>query len=657
MQIRILAGCKRLLMAVAIASLIIAPAGAAAPVSKAKPASGTPMTSGNGQDQQVDARVNGTEPIMYARPENTWPYATGPVYGMVDPSNWGASGVLHTQVGSFDLTRGMPNLPNELRTRIQLDEMPTQHVVMQVHREAFYDGTLDELKQTIVAQGGAVLGEIPVAAFIVKMTGAAHLAVKDSPAIVTIVPYEPAFKLSPSIGRVPLLDAAKAASSVYTLKVQIFQGESIQAVSAALTDLGVRVNGNYSDIILVDADRTKLAEIASIDAVFSVEEVIPVFLMSEETTTTVQSGKWNNGATPYTDAGVDGGGLNKASQSDDQLLAILDNGIQFDAGDLSNTSTDPGLDVNGLPIAGHRKVAFYGTTAPFGGSGDLLGCDGNTTSGVTHGHTVAVVALGNATRVPGSYGTPYHGTDASGNFWGLDGLAPKARLIAYDGQVTPLTGRCDDVTQIPVPLVGITPLDPGDLSLLLPDAYAKGARIVNFSWGSVDNLYDTNAGKIDSFLIANSDAMVFVAAGNAGRDKNADRIPDPNTIGQPATAKNIICVGASRNADDLGNVNLPDTRWPLSGNGPATINSARIAPLVVCASRRTSVHAPDAIVAGSRSRISRVSVTYAATISRSASRSSPIWDSTFEKSTTLRTGATADASARNRSSRRIGFET
>ena len=116
---------------------------------------------------------------------------------------------------------------------------------------------------------------------------------------------------------------------------------------------------------------------------------------------------------------------------------------------------------------------------------------------MTHGHSVAAVALGNATNVPGSYGTAWRGVDGSGNFWGLDGVAPKARLIAYDGQITPLSGRCDDVTQIdPFP----TALDVGNLYTApstgsLPDGYTKGARVINFSWGSIDNTFDTNAGE------------------------------------------------------------------------------------------------------------------------------------------------------------------
>jgi hypothetical protein len=570
------------MMAVAIASLIVAPVGAAAPESKAKPTSATPLAQ-TGEAPQVDAKAKVAEPILYARPDFAWPFASGPVYGTVDAESWGTAGVLHTQVGSFDLTRGTPNVPRELQAVNRLDKSASQHFIIQVRPDAFTDGSFDELKRTVVAQGGSFVGEMPVAAFIVRMTPAAHIAVKDSPAVIALVPYQPAFKLSPEIGRAPLLDARRASSNVYILKVKLFPLEDATAVAASLTALGIDVKQTVGDRIEVEADRRQLAAIANLDAVYMIEEDVPVFLMSEETSTTVQTGKWNNGATPYTDAGVDGGGLDKALQSDDQILAILDNGIQIDAGDLSNTSTDPGLDINGLPIAGHRKVAFYGTTAPFGGQGDLLGCDSSTTSGVTHGHTVAAVALGNATRVPVAYGTGYHGTDGSGNFWGLDGVAPKARLVAYDGQVTPLTGRCDDVTQVPSPFLGLSPLYPGTLSTLLPNAYSKGARTINFSWGKVQNVYEEFATDTDAFLVANSDAMVFVAAGNAGRDKDGDRVPDPNTIGAPATAKNIICVGASSNADDLGDSNLPSRRWPNSSNGPALPgpNLPRIAPLLM----------------------------------------------------------------------------
>jgi hypothetical protein len=587
MQTRFLAGWKRLMMALAIASLVVAPVRAAAPVSKVQPGSSTPLISGS-VGRAADDNGRGMEPVLYPRSTYVWPYSTGPVYGNVDTAHWRDAGVLHTSVGSFDLTRGVPNLPGELKSGNRLNVVGSQYFLLQVRPEALTSGTFDRMKTQITSAGGTIIAQMPVAAFIVKMTPAAFEVLRNAEAILALEPYHPAFKLSPEIGRVPLMDAVKATSSVYSLVLRLFPGESSAAVTNSLLALGGHVTASYGDKVFVDIDRSKLAAVAGLDAVYMINENLPVLSMSEEMSTTIQTGRWNNGATPYNDAGIDGGGLLKdpavGYQADDQLLMVLDTGIQMDAADLSNTRVDPGLDVNGLPIAGHRKVAFYGTTNAFGGSGDLLGCDGATTSGVTHGHAVAVVALGNATKVPASYGAGWTAIDGGGNSWGLDGVAPKARLIAYDAQVTPLTGRCDDPTQ--------GNIAPGDLYTspsggVLPDGYSKGARIVNFSWGVAANTYDTNAGDIDQFLNDYSDAMVFIAAGNTGRDTNGDRIPDPATIGAPGTAKNGITVGASQTSDDFGDPDLPNARWSRSSNGPANGGAAatpltgRISPLLM----------------------------------------------------------------------------
>jgi hypothetical protein len=266
MQIRNLAGFKRLLMAVAIASLIMAPGGAVTAAPKAKPAGAptsgaTPMSGVNGV-QQADEASSAPAPILYARPDVSWPYSSGPVYGTVEASRWSDSGVLHTQVGSFDLTRGTLNLPTELRARQEIDMDGYKYVVLQVRPEAFTNGSFDDLKRTIVENGGSIVGEMPVAAFLVRMTFGANNAVKDSPSVIAILPYEPAFKLSPQIGRVPLLDPIKAASSVYSLKIQLFPGESVDAVSASLAAIGGQVKGHYSDTPLGDGDRSKLGAIA-----------------------------------------------------------------------------------------------------------------------------------------------------------------------------------------------------------------------------------------------------------------------------------------------------------------------------------------------------------------------------------------------------------
>jgi hypothetical protein len=442
---------------------------------------------------------------------------------------------------------------------------------------------------------------MPVGAFVVKMNKGVQSSLEHSRSIIALFPYPPAFKLSPTIGQLPLPDPARAASSNYTLKLQVFPGEVAESIQGELAAIGARIIKSFGDSVVIQVDRSKLADVASIDAVFHVEESMPLYMFSEETSCVMQTGKWGNGATPYTDAGVDGGGLKKTLasdgatyQDDDQILMIIDNGIEVDAGDLSDTKTSSGFDASltNHVIAGHRKIAFYGTTNAFGGTGDLLGCDGPTTSGVTHGHTVAVVALGNASRVDlptyDPTGDAWHATDAAGISWGLDGVAPKARLIAYDAQVTPFTGRCDDITQIPGTLgAGNSVLDPGPSLYTAPatgalaDGYAKGARISNLSWGSVDpSPNDAYTNQIDKFLVDFSDAMVFVASGNTGRDKNGDRIPDR----RPSARRDGKEQHLRQRFEQRGRSRRQGPRrrrWPNSSNGPASANSGRIAPLLM----------------------------------------------------------------------------
>jgi hypothetical protein len=573
MQIRILVGCKRLVTAAAVAALLAVPANAAQGL-KAKTGAesgGTASITPQSKEPAPAART-----VLYPRSNYVWPFASGPMYGTVENARWRSPGVLHMQVGSFDLTRGMPNFPPALVTTNKLATLGTQHFLLQVDPEAFTNGMFDQMRSTINAQGGAIVGEMPVGAFIVRMTPAAFDAVRGLGSVIALEPFHPAFKISPDLGRNPLADPVKAVSSVYSLGLRLHPGQDAQAATAALAAIGVTVKRGDVQTLHVDADRTKLAAIAGIDAIQAIYEDLPITLRSEETTTTVQTGRWNNGATPYTDAGIDGGGADKVSFADDQLLMVLDNGIQLDAGDLSNTRTDG---ASTTPVGNsHRKVQFYGTTNPFGGLGDLLGCDNTSTSGFTHGHMVSIVALGNATRVPAGYGTGWQAKDLQGNPWDLDGIAPRARLIAYDAGLTPTSGNCDDPRH--------DGLDPGTLYTApaggsLGDGYTKGARVVNFSWGSAANTYTGYPQDIDRFLADKGDAIVFVSAGNDGRDADTNSIPDAGTLGTPATFKNGIAVGASANANDQFNVNTPNSRSNLSGVGPATAASGRVQPILM----------------------------------------------------------------------------
>jgi len=457
MQIRNLGGGKRLLMAAAIASLIAAPLVAATGTSGprgVKPGSG-PQAA---QVQTPEDAPRVGPAVLFPRSNYVWPFASGPIYGQVEPAKASSAGVLHTRVGSFDLTRGMPNLPPELRKGNMLATLGSQYFLLQVNPESFRDGSFDDIKGIVTAQGGAIIQEMPVGGFIVRMTQGAYGAIKGLPSLIALEPYQPAFKISPEVGRIPLPDPIRAVSDVYSLEIQLFPGEDAARVAKAISDLGGRVVRSYPDTLYVDADRGKLAAIAGLEPVAAINESLPVYPHSEETTTTVQTGRWNTGATPYNDQGIDGRCANAACSSP-QVLMILDTGIQLDAGELSDTRTTVGT-----VGAAHRKVLFYGTTVPFGGSGDLLGCDAGPAGGFTHGHTVASVAIGNATKVPAGYGTGFQAPDINGNPWDLDGLAPRAKLVAYDAGLTPLTGACDDPHN-PAATPGIFPGDQGETGI------------------------------------------------------------------------------------------------------------------------------------------------------------------------------------------------
>jgi len=355
-------------MAAAITSLIAAPLVAATGGSGSKgmkPGSGS--QAAQVQTPEDAPRVGSA--ILFPRSNYVWPFASGPIYGQVEPLKVSSAGVLHTRVGSFDLTRGMPNLPSELRKPNMLATLGSQYFLLQVNPEAFRDGSFDDLKGIVTAQGGAIVAEMPVGGFIVRMTQGAHGAIKGLPSVIALEPYHPAFKISPEIGRIPLPDPIRAVSDVYSLELQLFPGEDASSVAKSLADLGVQVLRTYPDTVYVNADRSKLAAIAGLEPVVAINENLPIFPHSEETTSTVQTGRWNTGATPYNDQGIDGRCGNLACTSP-QVMMLVDTGIQLDAGELSDTRTTVGT--VGLT---HRKVLFYGSTVPFGGTGDLLGCD------------------------------------------------------------------------------------------------------------------------------------------------------------------------------------------------------------------------------------------------------------------------------------------
>jgi serine protease AprX len=127
-----------------------------------------------------------------------------------------------------------------------------------------------------------------------------------------------------------------------------------------------------------------------------------------------------------------------------------------------------------------------------------------------------------------------HGTHVAGIIAGTGqksggkvcGIAAGAKLV--------IVGIVDDEGR------PVLPLDIGELLQVAADA---GAKIINASWGRpLGSSYDSGSASVDRFVHEHPDILVVVAAGNDGKAPEGKY--KFSSIGAPATAKNVLTVGA-----------------------------------------------------------------------------------------------------------------
>ena len=89
---------------------------------------------------------------------------------------------------------------------------------------------------------------------------------------------------------------------------------------------------------------------------------------------------------------------------------------------------------------------------------------------------------------------------------------------------------------------------PADLRLLFDQAYLAGARVHSNSWGiGAAGNYTVESHDADDYVWTHPDLTITFSAGNGGRDTDANGVIDFSSMSAPATAKNVIAVGASEN--------------------------------------------------------------------------------------------------------------
>lgn len=354
-------------------------------------------------------------------------------------------------------------------------------------------------KDQVSAAGAELLDYVPDFAFKVRATPAVARQIEQLSNVAYVGAFHPAYKLSPELKR----------DGTHVFKIRVERGADAAQATAAITQSGAQVLGRQKDIVLVVADAAMLDAIAQVVDVAWVQNFAIFEKHNQYGGGTIIGGDTANAA------GYDGS---------TQIAAVADTGIG-----------------GGTAATAHPDIPATRVQAVQNFAGVASGCFQTITD-----DGAVDVDSGHGTHVAGSVLSD-GGASGEGK-----GVAPAAKLVfqsienyvVVSGICKSLYGYTDGYY-----LTGI----PDDLNALFQQAYNAGARVHANSWGSaLDGDYTLDSANADKFVWDNRDMTITFSAGNDGTDANSDGIVDNDSTGSPATAKNVITIGASEN-DRAGN--------------------------------------------------------------------------------------------------------
>jgi hypothetical protein len=367
-----------------------------------------------------------------------------------------------------------------------------------------FNGPIEESWKTAVERAGARLyGYIPDNALIARANYASIEQLRALPFVRWVGTYHAAYRLEPDLAKRPAIGDA-------TVMVQTLPDIDLGALTTEIAGWGGRVEAQTSSklagYLRATLPAVHLGDLAASDAVLWVEPYFAPELNNE-----IGGGQIMHANDVHQSLGLFGAG---------QTVAVADTGM-----DVGNT-TNLHPDIKGRLI----KAYCLGRPSP---------CDWSDPD--AHGTHVAGSVLGNGTASgsnPANH--QYTGSHA--------GVAPEAKLIfqsieASDGSLS-----------------GI----PNDIGQLMRQAYTDGARIHTNSWGGPTGGtsqnreyggYVVESQQVDQAAWEHKDQLILFAAGNSGTDANGNGVVDPDSIGAPGTAKNVVTVGASENLRATGGLN------------------------------------------------------------------------------------------------------
>lgn len=349
-------------------------------------------------------------------------------------------------------------------------------------------------KNDVAALGVDLLEYLPEFAFKVRMNPAQARQVENLSSVAWVGLFQPAYKLSP--------DLARNGTRLYNVELE--RGADLGLATAAIARAGISVLRQSGNILLVAADGAQVDALARVLDVAWIQNYVPYEKHNETGAGTIMRANVAN------TNGYDGS---------TQIVAVADTGLG--GGTAATAHPD---------IPAGRVSNVYNWVGAAGGCFSRITDDGAQDVDSGHGTHVAASVL----------------SDGDANGLGK-GTAPAAKLVfqAIENYAT-VSSFCKAVYGYTdgYYLVGI----PDDNRQLFQQAYNAGARIHSNSWGSgVAGDYTLDSANTDDFIWNYRDMAITFSAGNDGIDANSDGVVDNDSTGSPATAKNVITVGASEN--------------------------------------------------------------------------------------------------------------
>ena len=338
----------------------------------------------------------------------------------------------------------------------------------------------------------------PNNAFLVPLTAAAADRLAAASPVQAVVPWEPYYKLDPAL--LPAAVDQTPLTSDRWLNVTVFPGQADTA-RAALLALGAGVQGEsrspFGPQLIVTPPAAGLAAVASLPGVQLVEAVARRALMNDLTRVAL--------------------GVSEDTTTNGNYLQLTGNNVWVNL-------NDTGVDAANLDLAGRV----------FGLQGDTNG----------HGTHVAGTIASSGLNGP-------NGTNAPGSTNGASfrGMAPKAKLFVLG------------VDSVFGPVISDAYLIETAAQTNYATLQRTNALISNNSWGYVGQYdYTSSSASYDAATrdalpeMTGSQPMLYVfAAGNDGVGNDVGTGGQPGTINSPATAKNVITVGAIESPRQITN--------------------------------------------------------------------------------------------------------